>query len=119
MKTLNPLTKNLQRFLEKKGWTIPQFARELENADIHVDEKSVRNWYNGDNYPQTETLIQLSDFLGVSLDDLVKSDKTEFGCEKFDDLSQEEKELYTGFVHRKTFILRWKFRPKRSISSPT
>ena len=37
MKTLNPLTKNLQRFLEKKGWTIPQFARELENADIHVD----------------------------------------------------------------------------------
>ena len=92
MKTLNPLTKNLQRFLEKKGWTIPQFARDLENADIHVDEKSVRKWYNGDNYPQTETLIQLSDFLGVSMDVLVKSDITEFGCEKFDDLSQEEKE---------------------------
>lgn len=91
MKT-TPLAKNLQHFLKEKKWTVSQFSRELEKSEIYADEKSVRNWLNGEYYPQTETLIALSEFLGVSLDELVFSDLTGCGIQKIDTLSREEKE---------------------------
>ena len=91
MKT-TPLAKNLKHFLEEKNWTVSKFSKELEKSEIYADEKTIRNWLDGKYYPQTETLIALSEFLGVSLDELVCSDLTGYGIQKIDTLSREEKE---------------------------
>lgn len=88
---------NLFTFLEEKGWTISRLIQELDKYGIEVTEKTVRNWRDAVNYPQTETLISLSEILGVSVDELVKSDindaKQKRGLGKFSALNENEKEV--------------------------
>lgn len=43
---------------------------------LNVTRQTVSNWENSKNYPDIETLIQLSDRFHISLDVLLKEDKT-------------------------------------------
>ncbi len=42
---------------------------------LNVTRQTVSNWENGNNYPDIETLIKISDKFNVSLDILLKGDK--------------------------------------------
>ena len=49
-----------------------------ELADrVYVFRQTISNWENDKNYPDIKSLLLLSSFFGVSLDDLVKGDMTE------------------------------------------
>jgi N-acetylglucosamine kinase-like BadF-type ATPase len=57
---------NLRYFREKEGLTQKQLAE-----NIGYTEKSVSKWETESGFPSFEILLKLSDFLNVSLDDLV------------------------------------------------
>jgi len=47
-----------------------------ELADLlHVSRSAISNWESERNYPDLDTLVQLSDILGISLDKLLREDK--------------------------------------------
>lgn len=47
-----------------------------ELADqLHISRSAISNWENERNYPDLQTIIQLSDILEISLDKLLKEDK--------------------------------------------
>lgn len=49
-----------------------------ELADkVYVSRQTISNWENDKNYPDIKSLLLLSSFFGVSLDDLVKGDMKE------------------------------------------
>lgn len=41
-----------------------------------ITRQTISNWENGKNYPDLETLVRISDDFGISLDDLLKSDRS-------------------------------------------
>lgn len=45
--------------------------------NVYVSRQTISNWENGKNYPDIKSLLLLSSFFGVSLDDLVKGDMAE------------------------------------------
>lgn len=54
----------------KKGWSQEELAEKL-----FVSRQSVSKWENGQNYPSIEILIKASDLLGVTIDELLRSDE--------------------------------------------
>ena len=58
---------NLQKL--RKGKNISQ--ENLAEA-LKVSRQTIGKWENGTTYPETEYLIQISDFFGVSIDTLLK-----------------------------------------------
>ena len=63
------LAKNLIYLRKSKDLTQSQLAQELNYSD-----KTVSKWENDDAVPDIKTLIAISEFFGVSLDDLCKTD---------------------------------------------
>lgn len=53
-----------------KGWTQDELAEKL-----FVSRQSVSKWENGQNYPSIEIIIKISDLLGVTIDELLRSDE--------------------------------------------
>ncbi len=39
---------------------------------FHVSRQTVSNWENGKSYPDVEMLIKISDYFGISVDQLIK-----------------------------------------------
>lgn len=58
---------NLQKLRKEKNISQEQLAEEL-----HVSRQTIGKWENGVTYPETECLIQISDFFEVSIDVLLK-----------------------------------------------
>jgi len=54
----------------KKGWTQDELAEKL-----FVSRQSVSKWENGQNYPSIEIIIKISDLLGLTIDELLRSDE--------------------------------------------
>ncbi|MGX7149410.1 helix-turn-helix domain-containing protein [Enterococcus ureasiticus] len=54
---------------EQLGYTQKEVAQKL-----YVSRQTVSNWEMGKTYPDIEKLLNLSDFYGVSLDELIKED---------------------------------------------
>jgi len=54
----------------KKGWSQEELAEKL-----HVSRQSVSKWENGQNYPNIELIIRISDLFGVTIDELLRSDE--------------------------------------------
>lgn len=54
---------------EKRGWSQVYLAEK-----IHVSRQSVSKWETGKNYPSIEVIIDLSDLLGITVDELLRSD---------------------------------------------
>ena len=63
---------NLQKLRKEKNISQEQLAEELQ-----VSRQTVGKWENGVTYPETECLIQISDFFGVSIDILLKGTVTD------------------------------------------
>ncbi|MGA9289803.1 MAG: helix-turn-helix transcriptional regulator [Anaerobacillus sp.] len=55
---------------KKKGWSQEEFAEQL-----FVSRQSVSKWENGQNYPSIEIIIKISDLLGITIDELLRSDE--------------------------------------------
>ncbi|GAA0608297.1 helix-turn-helix transcriptional regulator [Virgibacillus siamensis] len=55
---------------EKRGWSQSYLAEK-----IHVSRQSVSKWEIGKNYPSIEVIIELSDLFGITIDELLRSDK--------------------------------------------
>jgi len=54
----------------KKGWSQEELAEKL-----HVSRQSVSKWENGQNYPNIELIIKISDLFGVTIDEMLRSDE--------------------------------------------
>ncbi|WP_181347343.1 helix-turn-helix domain-containing protein [Thalassobacillus sp. CUG 92003] len=55
---------------KKQGWSQEKFAEKL-----YVSRQSVSKWENGQNYPSIEIIIMVSDLLGLTIDELLRSDE--------------------------------------------
>lgn len=64
------LGKQLKNRREQLGLTQQEVADQ-----IHVSRQTISNWEVGRNYPDIPTIIQLSDYYEVSLDELLKGDE--------------------------------------------
>ncbi|MGP4059572.1 helix-turn-helix domain-containing protein [Halobacillus litoralis] len=60
----------LKQNRKNKGWSQEELAEKL-----FVSRQSVSKWENGQNYPSIEIIIHLSDLLGVTIDELLRSDE--------------------------------------------
>lgn len=63
---------NLQKLRKEKNISQEQLAEEL-----NVSRQTIGKWENGITYPETECLIQISDFFEVSIDFLLKGTVTD------------------------------------------
>lgn len=63
------LAQNLKYLREQKGLRIFDIARFVD-----LGERTVATWEQGIRTPRIKTLVQLADFFGVTLDQLVKQD---------------------------------------------
>lgn len=54
----------------KRQWTQEQLGKEL-----NVSRSAVSSWEVGRNYPDLETIVNISDLLDISLDQLLREDK--------------------------------------------
>ena len=59
------------RLRRERGMTQEEFG-----ALFHVTRQTVSNWENSKSYPDLETLVRLSEEFGVTLDHLMKGDRT-------------------------------------------
>lgn len=60
----------LKKEREKKGWSQKYLA-----TKIHVSRQSVSKWETGKNYPNIGVIIDLSDLFGITIDELLRSDR--------------------------------------------
>ena len=63
-------SERLKREREKKNWSQAELAEK-----IYVSRQSVSKWETGKNYPSIEVIITLSDILGITIDELLRSDE--------------------------------------------
>ncbi|QQK08244.1 helix-turn-helix domain-containing protein [Miniphocaeibacter halophilus] len=61
--------KNIMNKRKELGLTQKTLAENL-----NVSDKTISSWVNERTYPDIEMLIQLSDYLSLSLDELIKED---------------------------------------------
>ena len=59
--------KNLTELRKQKGLTQFEVAEKF-----HYSDKSVSKWENGDTLPDVETLEEICEFYGVTLDFIIK-----------------------------------------------
>lgn len=63
---------NLQKLRKEKNISQEQLAEEL-----NVSRQTIGKWENGVTYPETECLIQISDFFEVSIDTMLRGTVTD------------------------------------------
>lgn len=63
-------SERLKKEREKRGWSQTDLADK-----IHVSRQSVSKWETGKNYPSIEIIIELSDLFGITIDEMLRSDK--------------------------------------------
>ncbi|MDE6673383.1 MAG: helix-turn-helix domain-containing protein [Acetatifactor sp.] len=97
----------LKELRTEKGLTQEQFAE-----IVNVSNRTVSRWENGNNMPDLDILIQISDFYGIDLRELLdgerKSEKMNKEMEetvlKAADYTSSEAERYTKRVQRLLLI---------------
>ena len=65
MKNIN-LGNNLYNLRKKSGLSQEEFAEKL-----HISRQAVSKWERGEAFPDTENLIEIAEFYGVTIDELV------------------------------------------------
>ncbi|MFD0898102.1 helix-turn-helix domain-containing protein [Loigolactobacillus binensis] len=63
-------------------------TQEIVAAELHVSRQTISSWENERSYPDIASLIALSDYYQLSLDELLKEDNG-----MADDLARKEREL--------------------------
>lgn len=99
-KKIGRLLKTLRK---EKGLTQEQFAE-----IVHVSNRTVSRWENGNNMPDVDILIQISDFYEINLRELLDGERKNEKMENNDlektvlkavDYTNSETERYTEKVH--------------------
>ncbi|MFS0673025.1 helix-turn-helix domain-containing protein [Ornithinibacillus sp. 179-J 7C1 HS] len=85
-------SERLKKEREKRGWSQTDLADK-----IHVSRQSVSKWETGKNYPSIEIIIELSDLFGITIDEMLRSDK-----ELTEQVIQDSKKL--AYPKWKTFF---------------
>jgi transcriptional regulator with XRE-family HTH domain len=65
------LGEQLQRLREQKNMSREELAQEM-----NVSRQLVYKWENNKRYPDIENLIKLSELYEITLDELIKNDRT-------------------------------------------
>jgi len=66
---------------------------------IHVSRQTISNWENDKSYPDLQSLILLSDYFKVSLDELVKGDVVKMKTElKMSEINKLATWMVIGFI---------------------
>ncbi len=103
---------NISRYRKSRKLTKEDFAGELSEKfglPKVVTDRAVSKWESGESYPQTEYLIALSKMMGVTLDELLKSEIENFDFDqtlrrsKTKDLSDSAGKLLDGLCRRAIF----------------
>lgn len=68
LKTLEQLLKDLR---EEKNWTYLQIVEELNNIGLVVDEKKVKKWEIGLEYPDINEIYKLSELYFVASEEFI------------------------------------------------
>ena len=93
-------SENLMRLRKQKGLSQEEFANEID-----VSRQTVSKWELGVSTPEMEKLMQMSNFFGVSVDDLLNSDditsKT-IKVENTNNINETEKAPETNYNNYKT-----------------
>ena len=90
------LAQNISTLRKAKKLTQSELAEKLNYSD-----KTISKWENDDTSPDIETLISLSDFFGVTLDELCKRVITSSKADK--DIKKNEN-FFTKFTRNKIVI---------------
>lgn len=69
-RTLEQLLKDLR---EEKNWTYIHVVEELQKLGVTVDEKKVKKWELGLEYPEIEQIYKLSELYFIPSDNFVMS----------------------------------------------
>jgi len=64
------MLERLKKERENRDWSQTDLAEK-----IHVSRQSVSKWETGKNYPSIEVIIDLSDLFGITIDEMLRSDK--------------------------------------------
>ncbi len=84
---LTNLSDNLYSLRKSRGLSQEEFAEK-----IHISRQAVSKWERGEAYPDTENLIMIASFYGVTLDELVNSsdisERNTADCEVSDEESK-------------------------------
>jgi len=67
---LNTVQKNIKKYRENKGITQEQMAEAL-----NVTRQAISNWETGRTEPDIDTLQRLSDYLGITIEELIYGEK--------------------------------------------
>lgn len=80
--------KKVRLLREERGLTMEQLANEMD-----VTKSRVNMWENGGTVPRQDVLLRLSQFFGVSTDDLLGNIKTEGGNATMHSIQRNLKKL--------------------------
>lgn len=78
------LKQNLNHYLSISGMTQKEFAIKLG-----VSQAAVTNWTKGNNSPDIDVIAQICDILGITINELIKSDSVEKDTNMVDDSSDK------------------------------
>lgn len=88
------ISKQLKNY--RKEFNISQ---EILAEVIHVSRQTISNWENDKSYPDLQSLILLSDYFKVSLDELVKGDVVKMKTElKTNEINKLGTLMVIGFI---------------------
>lgn len=66
-----PLSDNIKRFRELRGWSVPQLAEQMG-----IDKAGIYKWEDGTTVPGGKKLTAIAEALGVSVNDLLLENST-------------------------------------------
>lgn len=84
MKSIN-LGNNLYNLRKKRGLSQEEFAEK-----IHISRQAVSKWERGEAFPDTENLIEIAEFYGVTIDELVNRAEPFDGVAEATDTAADE-----------------------------
>ena len=61
-----------------------RYSQEMLAEKLHVSRQAISKWESGATLPETDKLIALSDFFGISIDYLLKDNKTQDNNDNLD-----------------------------------
>ncbi|ANZ57710.1 hypothetical protein BGL34_04045 [Fructilactobacillus lindneri] len=81
------LSNQLKKYRQKQ-----KITQEMLSNHLHVSRKTISNWETGRSTPDYETLLAVSDFFNVSIDELLGNDIKQ--TDEFNFTSQNRKNLF-------------------------
>ena len=63
----------LRRLRKEKNWSYLNIVQELSKVKIMIDEKTVKKWEIGLEYPNLELIYKLSDIYNISSEEIIQA----------------------------------------------